>query len=29
LLTSDPDDLSTLVEEPQRPKAQRITVVHA
>ena len=29
LLTSDPDDLSRLVEEPQRPKAQRITVVHA
>jgi predicted nucleic acid-binding protein len=29
LLTSDPDDLSRLVEEPQRPKAQRISVVHA
>ena len=28
LLTSDPDDLSRLVEEPERPKAQRITVVH-
>jgi predicted nucleic acid-binding protein len=28
LLTSDPDDLSRLVEEPQRPKAQRISVVH-
>ena len=27
LLTSDPDDLSRLVEEPARPKAQRITVV--
>jgi predicted nucleic acid-binding protein len=27
LLTSDPDDLSRLVEEPERPKAQRITVV--
>ena len=28
LLTSDPGDLSRLVEEPGRPKAQRITVVH-
>jgi predicted nucleic acid-binding protein len=28
LLTSDPDDLSRLVEEPERPKAQRIVVVH-
>jgi predicted nucleic acid-binding protein len=28
LLTSDPDDLATLVEEPQRPKAQRIAVIH-
>ena len=28
LLTSDPDDLSKLVEEPERPKGQRITVVH-
>jgi predicted nucleic acid-binding protein len=28
LLTSDPDDLAKLVEEPQRPKAQRIAVVH-
>ncbi len=28
LLTSDPDDLSRLVEEPERPKAQRIIVVH-
>ena len=28
LLTSDPDDLSKLVEEPERPKAQRIAVVH-
>jgi predicted nucleic acid-binding protein len=28
LLTSDPDDLAKLVEEPRRPKAQRITVVH-
>ena len=27
LLTSDPDDLGRLVEEPGRPKAQRITVV--
>lgn len=28
LLTSDLDDLSSLVEEPERPKAQRIAVVH-
>lgn len=28
VLTSDPDDLSRLVEEPDRPKAQRIAVVH-
>jgi len=28
LLTSDPDDLSRLVEEPERPKAQRIVVIH-
>lgn len=28
LLTSDPDDLNKLVEEPDRPKAQRIAVVH-
>jgi predicted nucleic acid-binding protein len=28
LLTSDPDDLARLVEEPQRPKGQRIAVVH-
>jgi predicted nucleic acid-binding protein len=28
LLTSDPDDLGRLVEEPGRPKAQRITVIH-
>ena len=28
LLTSDLDDLSRLVEEPGRPKAQRIAVVH-
>jgi predicted nucleic acid-binding protein len=27
LLTSDPDDLSKLVEEPERSKAQRIAVV--
>ena len=27
LLTSDPDDLNKLVEEPGRPKAQRIVVV--
>lgn len=28
LLTSDPGDLATLTEEPERPKAQRIVVVH-
>lgn len=28
LLTSDPDDMNKLVEEPDRPKAQRIAVVH-
>lgn len=28
LLTSDPDDLSRLVEEPDRPKEQRVVVVH-
>lgn len=28
LLTSDPDDLSRLVEEPSRPKAQRVAVSH-
>ncbi len=28
LLTSDPDDLSRLAEEPERPKAQRVTVIH-
>ena len=28
LLTSDPDDLNRLVEEPERSKAQRIVVVH-
>jgi predicted nucleic acid-binding protein len=28
LLTSDPDDLNQLVEEPERPKAQRVAVVH-
>lgn len=27
LLTSDPDDLNKLVEEPDRPKAQRVAVV--
>jgi predicted nucleic acid-binding protein len=27
LLTSDPDDLNKLAEEPERPKAQRIVVV--
>jgi len=26
LLTSDPDDLNRLVEEPDRPKAERIVV---
>jgi predicted nucleic acid-binding protein len=28
LLTSDPDDMSRLVEEPERPKDQRIVVTH-
>jgi hypothetical protein len=28
LLTSDLDDLTRLVEEPERPKAQRVTVIH-
>ncbi|MFG1951320.1 type II toxin-antitoxin system VapC family toxin [Micromonospora sp. NPDC048830] len=28
LLTSDPDDLSRLVDEPDRPKEQRVAVVH-
>jgi predicted nucleic acid-binding protein len=28
LLTSDPNDLNRLVEEPDRPKGQRIAVVH-
>ncbi|MFC7763418.1 hypothetical protein ACFQY4_39235 [Catellatospora bangladeshensis] len=28
LLTSDPDDLTRLVEEPERPKDQRVVVVH-
>jgi predicted nucleic acid-binding protein len=28
LLTSDPDDLARLVEEPGQPKAKRIAVVH-
>lgn len=28
LLTSDPDDLTKLAEEPGRPKAQRIAVFH-
>ncbi|MFC7545584.1 type II toxin-antitoxin system VapC family toxin [Plantactinospora sp. GCM10030261] len=28
LLTGDPDDMSRLVEEPDRPKDQRIAVVH-
>jgi hypothetical protein len=27
LLTSDPDDMSRLVDEPERPKAQRIAVI--
>jgi predicted nucleic acid-binding protein len=27
LLTSDPDDMSKLVDEPDRPKAERIVVV--
>lgn len=28
LLTSDPDDMSRLVEEPDRPKGERVVVVH-
>jgi predicted nucleic acid-binding protein len=28
LLTSDPDDLNRLVEEPELPKARRIVVIH-
>jgi predicted nucleic acid-binding protein len=28
LLTSDPDDIGKLVEEPRRPKAQRVAVAH-
>lgn len=28
LLTSDPDDLNRLVEEPGRPKVERIVIVH-
>ncbi|MGH3190859.1 MAG: type II toxin-antitoxin system VapC family toxin [Streptosporangiaceae bacterium] len=28
MLTSDPDDMNKLVEEPGRPKAQRIAVIH-
>lgn len=28
LLTSDPDDMNRLAEEPGRPKAERIVVVH-
>jgi predicted nucleic acid-binding protein len=28
LLTSDPGDLTRLVEEPEQPKARRIVVVH-
>jgi len=28
LLTSDPDDMNRLVEEPDRPKAERIAVIH-
>ncbi len=28
LLTSDPGDMNQLVEEPDRPKNQRVTVVH-
>jgi predicted nucleic acid-binding protein len=27
LLTSDPDDMSRLAEEPERPKAERIAVI--
>ncbi|NVI91170.1 PIN domain-containing protein [Actinomadura sp. BRA 177] len=28
LLTSDPDDLGRLVEEPERPKNERVVVLH-
>ena len=28
LLSSDPADMNRLVEEPERPKAQRVVVVH-
>lgn len=28
MLTSDPDDMSTLTQEPHRPKSERIAVVH-
>jgi predicted nucleic acid-binding protein len=28
LLSSDPDDMNRLVEESERPKAQRVVVVH-
>jgi hypothetical protein len=28
LLTSGPDDMNRLVEEPERPKTQRVAVVH-
>jgi predicted nucleic acid-binding protein len=28
LLSSDPDDMNRLASEPERPKAQRIAVVH-
>jgi hypothetical protein len=28
LLSGDPDDMNRLVEEPERPKAQRVAVVH-
>jgi hypothetical protein len=28
LLSGDPDDMDRLVEEPERPKAQRVAVVH-
>jgi predicted nucleic acid-binding protein len=28
LLTSDPDDMSKLLDEPERPKPQRIAVIH-
>jgi hypothetical protein len=28
LLTSDPDDVNQLVEEPDRPKSERVVGVH-